>query len=188
MPGAEKKEDPRMEDAINRERESQNPQFAGRKPSPTSPTRQAWAPKEGDYTQGGQTDQASAEFSTDPFAPQSSHSETQASGQDREDIREAHTQQEETGEEAQDQFTDLSEAPATPDTLTSEQEESSDVVQDGGAQQQQDQQHGGEATGESHEEDLHRKGDVGEEMSGEQAPESTQFQELVIPEQEVLVS
>ncbi|XP_062399822.1 uncharacterized protein si:dkey-1k23.3 [Sardina pilchardus] len=62
--------------------------------------------------------------------------------------------------------------------------------EEGGAREEaQDQftESDGEATAESIEEGgLHREGSEEEVTSGEQAPESDQFQELVIPEQEVL--
>ncbi|XP_048099817.1 heat shock protein 67B1 [Alosa alosa] len=183
----EKKEDPRTE------REGQCPPFASNQRSPTSPTRPVWEPKEANYLDGRQADHALAEFSSGPFASQSRRSNNSQAG---EDVGEADTQEGGAREEAQDQFTDLSEAPATPDTLTSEQEECGDGVQDSEVQKQQDQQQlkqqqqlHGETTGESHEEGgLPREGSEEEVTSGEQAPESRQFQELVIPEQEVLES
>lgn len=168
--------------------EGQDPQFTDRKPSPTSPTRPTLAPKDEDYWHAQQADQVSADFSSGPSTPQTRLSDSR---QAREDVREAHAhEEEEAREETQDQFTDLYEAPATPDTLTSEQEEASDVAHDREAQQQQDhhQQHqqDGEPREESHEEgELHREGS-GEETSKGQEQESSQFQEFVVPEQEVL--
>lgn len=143
------------------------------------------APKDNQH--GQQADQESAEFGSGPSTPQTRLSDSR---QAREDAREAYTHEEEGArEETQDQFTDLSEAPATPDTLTSEQEEASDVAHDKEAQQQQDHLHqhqqDGEPREESHEGDLHREGS-GEETSRGQESESSQFQELIVPEQEVL--
>lgn len=192
---ANKKEDPRTESTIEREQrretgvEGQDPQFAIRKPSPTSPTRPVWAPKDADHRRGQRADQASG-----PSAPQTRPSDSR---QVRQDDREARAHEGEGARwETQDQFTDLSEAPGTPDTLTSEQEEVGDVPHDREAQQQQDHHHhqhhhqrqqGGEATeDESHEQgDLHGDSSAGE-TAREQEQESGQFQELVVPEQEVL--
>lgn len=145
-----------------------------------------WASE--DYRQGQQADQESAEFSSGPSTPQTRLSDPRRA---TEDVREAHAHEDDGArEETQDQFTDLSEAPATPDTLTSEQEEASEVAHDREAQQHQDHLHqhqqDGEQREESHEEgDLHREG-LGEEMSREQEPEASQFQEIIVPEQEVL--
>lgn len=178
MLGVEKKEYSRSQSGAaerQRERDGQESQYADDSQlSPSSPTRQAWKPMQQRSVEGGrQGDQDSAEFSTGAGGDHDS----------RHVFRQASSTQEE-------QFTGLSsEASATPNTLTSEQEESSDAA----AQQEQEQVEGDEAAGdeaagESREEGLLRRdASVTEEMTSEQeAVSDGQFQECVMPEQEAI--